>query len=954
MRNSEVGGGGMSEARDRNTVLGILAVQLDFVAQDVMLRAAQDWLDDRTRPLGDLLVERKLLTTHQRHLLEPLVDEYLQQHTDGRSLSIDSVPGSQSIRAALETRQTDQRLEATVDTDELGATAAPNALAPSARAAESDVAADRQPSETDPNKPDDPTCPLGGPADPTGTSTRTGQQAGNRFIIEGLHAMGGLGAIYRAEDQEFGRAVAVKEMQARHRENPTLQSRFLWEAKINARLQHPGIVPVFSLGKFADGLPFYAMRFVEGESFDKAIQRFHSAATAKNAGQRALELRRLLGHFVDLCNAMAYAHSQGIIHRDLKPANVMLGKFGETLLIDWGLAKSIQDDGEATVDRLNVAHEDDSEFTQLGAVIGTPAYMSPEQARGDGTKVGPAADIYSLGATLFILLTGRRSVASKNVTELLQRVTEGTIEAPSAVNSDVPRPLEAICLKAMSLSPEDRYDSAGALADDIERWLADEPTQAYAEPLRDRIGRAIRHHRAAVTGLAALMLTTIIALGIFNAVSRHQNRLLREARDTAQDNLNIANSENARAEQNLEDLRQTAFELQSTAEGVLARTPGAEGERMAMTDLLVEVCEKMRRQRPNDSGLQQDLAMAYRIKGNLQRVFNHREAAEQLYRKSLALTEDLVTADPNNRHNRDRLAETLRERSHLYKSIGDLQKAIDDLSRASQIVTELLTDDPTSPAYRRTAATIRQSLADVQFDFGLADAATSNIAFAVTTLTALVDDPHSIPTDQPALLLALNRQGEMLRQGGDLKGSTSALQIALKKARDASGDGDNNTQHSLARILLDLGQTEALDPQQLDDANRRFDEAIAIWTQLSKAFPSIAFYQRYRIAALTAQAELRIKSGDTEQAIATLEQSRQQLEPIVKQVPKIIAYRSTLVDVLIGMAHAALATGKTDHAKSLYAEAIGHMEQITAQTPQNVTAQQKLEQLRDELKAISP
>ncbi len=944
----------MSEARDRNTVLGTLAVQLDFVAQDVMLRAAQDWLDDRARPLGDLLVERHLLTARQRQLLEPLVDEYLQHHTDERPLSIDSLPGSQSIRTAFETRQTDERLEATVDIDELGATTDPNALAQSARAAAGEAAADRHPSETDHDGPDDPTCPLEGPPDPTGTTTRTGQQAGDRYVIERMHAMGGLGAIYRAEDQEFGRCVAVKEMQARHRENPTLQSRFLWEAKINARLQHPGIVPVFSLGKFADGLPFYAMRFVEGESFDKAIRRFHTTATTKNAGQRALELRRLLGHFIDLCNAMAYAHSQGIIHRDLKPANVMLGKFGETLLIDWGLAKSIQDDGEATVDRLHTAHEDDLEFTQFGAVIGTPAYMSPEQARGDGKNVGPAADIYALGATLFMLLTGRRSVANKNVTEMLQRVTEGTIEAPTTINSAVPRPLEAICLKAMSLLPVDRYESAEALANDIERWLADEPTQAYAEPLRDRIGRAIRRHRAAVTGLAALMLTAIIALGIFNAVSRHQNQLLREARDTAQNNLEIANSENARAEQNLADLRQTAFELQSTAEGVLARTPGAEGERMAMTDLLVEVCEKMRRQRPKDAGLQQDLAMAYRIKGNLQRVFNHREAAETLYRKSLALTENLVTADSNNRRNCDRLAETLRERSHLYKSVGDLQKAVDDLSRAGQIATELLTDDPTSPAYQRTAATIRQSLAELQFEIGLTDAATSNIAFAVRTLTALVDGPHSISTDQPALLLALGWQGGMLRQGGDLKGSSSALQIALTQARAASGDGDNNTQHSLARILLNLGQTEALDSQQLDEADSRFEEAIAIWTRLSKAFPSIAFYQRYRIAALTAQAEVRIKSGDTEQAITTLEQSRQQLKLIVKQVPKMIAYRNVLVDVLTALSHASLAIDKADEAKTLFAEAIAHMEQIAAQSPQSVTVQQKLEQLRDELGAISP
>ena len=157
---------------------------------------------------------------------------------------------------------------------------------------------------------------------------------------------------------------------------------------------------------------------------------------------------------------------------------------------------------------------------------------------------------------------------------MLQCVSEGKIESAVAVNPNVPRPLDAICRRAMALKPEDRYPSAQDLATDVERWLADEPTDAYPEPLRDRLGRAVRRHRAAVVGLGVLMLTTIVAMGIFGGVRQRQNRLLREARDTATENLAIAKAENARAEQNLADLRQTAFELQETAEGILARTPG--------------------------------------------------------------------------------------------------------------------------------------------------------------------------------------------------------------------------------------------------------------------------------------------------------------------------------------------------------------------------------------------
>ncbi len=538
----------MVDLGDRDIIFGILAVQLGFARRETLADAVKAWSQDRTRSLGDVVVEHQVVSSHQRQLLEPLADEHLAFHGNDSSLSVERLGGGEFMQTVLETLGADRSTEETIDGAEMAATMDP--VAPD----ETAVHANSPPAES--------------------LDVRTGQLAGERYEIERLHAKGGLGAVYRADDKEFGRPVAVKEMQARHQHNPTLRARFLLEAEINARLQHPGIVPVFSLGNFSDGRPFYAMRFVEGESFDCAIRRFHKAAASKSSGQKALELRQLLGHFVDLCNAIAYAHSQGVLHRDLKPANIMLGKFGETLLIDWGLAKSIGDDTAPAVSGVAGQGEGDSEFTRFGAVIGTPAYMSPEQARGDVDRVGPAADVYGLGATLFALLTGRNAVAKNDISQMLQSVSEGKIESAVAVNPNVPRPLDAICRKAMALKPEDRYLSAQELATDVERWLADEPTTAYPEPLRDRLGRGVRRHRAAVVGLGVLMLTTIVALGIFNGVSHRQNRLLREARDTATANLAKATAENARAEQNLADLRQTAFELQATAEGVLARTAG--------------------------------------------------------------------------------------------------------------------------------------------------------------------------------------------------------------------------------------------------------------------------------------------------------------------------------------------------------------------------------------------
>jgi serine/threonine protein kinase len=195
------------------------------------------------------------------------------------------------------------------------------------------------------------------------------------------------------------------------------------------------------------------MRFIEGESLKDAIDRFHRAdqQPGRDAGERALALRELLGRFVAVCNTVAYAHSRGIIHRDLKPANIMLGKYGETLVVDWGLARPVErsDEDRAGGEQTLVPTPDDGEGgTRTGQALGTPAYMSPEQAVGDWAAVGPASDVYSLGAVLYCLLTGKAPFAGNDMREVLRRVRAGDFPRPAQLKPGVPRPLEAVCLKA--------------------------------------------------------------------------------------------------------------------------------------------------------------------------------------------------------------------------------------------------------------------------------------------------------------------------------------------------------------------------------------------------------------------------------------------------------------------------------------------------------------------------
>ncbi|GEM_PF-3189152 len=361
-----------------------------------------------------------------------------------------------------------------------------------------------------------------------GTPVRGARVSGeSRFRILNAHAKGGLGEVFVAQDDELERHVALKEIQGRYAFDRDKQARFLREARITGNLEHPGIIPVYGLGHYEDGRPYYAMRFIKGETLRDAIQRFHHMDDSENR-QAGLELRKLLNRFIDVCNAIEYAHSRNVIHRDIKPSNVMLGEYGESLVVDWGLAKVAADTGSADTNSQpdsSVYHQPaDMRETMMGSTVGTPAYMAPEQAAGDQHRMGTAADIYSLGATLYELLAGKPSVSDKNAYLVLEKVQRGDFPPPRAVNPSIPQPLEAICLRAMALQPEDRYSSAGALAEDVEHWLGDEPVGAHQESFIERAGRWVRRHRSTtVAGAGALILVGIVSIAAALLVGRARN-----------------------------------------------------------------------------------------------------------------------------------------------------------------------------------------------------------------------------------------------------------------------------------------------------------------------------------------------------------------------------------------------------------------------------------------------
>ncbi len=316
---------------------------------------------------------------------------------------------------------------------------------------------------------------------------------GERFRVVRSHARGGLGEVFLAVDTELDREVALKELQAYHAHDAQSQARFVREAKIAGMLEHPGIVPVYGLGRHADGRPYYAMRFIEGETLKHAIERFHGThGGPRDPGERELAFRRLLRSFIDACNAVAYAHSRGVVHRDLKPENIMLGRFGETLVVDWGVAKLIAEAASEPAGSLQIdAPGAELSLTRPGSAIGTPQYMSPEQASGDLMRVLQASDVYGLGATLYCLLVGHGPFPSGDVAEVLQRVSRGVFPAPWRLRRSIDAKLEAICLKAMAVKPDSRHATALELAGEIEVWLAEVSYRSEQERALDEVKRSL-------------------------------------------------------------------------------------------------------------------------------------------------------------------------------------------------------------------------------------------------------------------------------------------------------------------------------------------------------------------------------------------------------------------------------------------------------------------------------
>ena len=495
---------------------------------------------------------------------------------------------------------------------------------------------------------------------------------GGRYKVLRAFAKGGLGQVSVAHDAEINRDVALKELQDKFLENTDLVERFKMEAEITGRLEHPGVVPVYGQGAMDNGNPYYVMRFVRGVEFQEEIDQFHSRyEEGPLEGEKRLQFISLIRHFVNVCNTIEYAHSRGIIHRDIKPSNVMLGKYGETFVVDWGLAKPVDSEEEISfADKPSLLPSSGSNVmpTQYGSTVGTPAFMPPEQASGELAHVSNQSDVYSLGATFYYLLTGKPPTEGVDLVSIIASVIDGEIKPPRDVAPWVPKPLQAICLKSLALVPRQRYESPIKLVEDLENWLADEPVEAYPDNFVQRTARWFRRHKAfAFTSLTALILVTTVSIVATMMVNRarvaeaeqknlameatkraeteaEKNRLLAESEKTAKE---LAELRRIDAMDNFRKARQVVDTALTGISEIIEYYPGVQRAREGLLRSVAREYEEFAAEQGEDLEIQIERVRAYLRLGDVREALGELGEAGQAYQNAVRAIEEINKQDAN-------------------------------------------------------------------------------------------------------------------------------------------------------------------------------------------------------------------------------------------------------------------------------------------------------------------
>jgi serine/threonine-protein kinase len=722
------------------------------------------------------------------------------------------------------------------------------------------------------------------------------------------------------------------------------------------------------------------MRFIKGDSLKEAIEHFHRVVsqTSDPAG-RSLALHKLLRRFTDVCNAIDYAHSRGVLHRDIKPGNVIVGKYGETLVVDWGLAKPLgrvepgQESGERT---LVPSSASGSAETLPGSALGTPAYISPEQASGEPDRLGPRSDVYSLGATLYCLLTGRPPHEGDDIGEVLRKVQRGDFVPPRSIDPALDPALEAVCKKAMALETEDRYATCRALADDVDRWMADEPVSAWSEPLSRRARRWAWRNRTAVTSLAAAVLVALAGTAAVLAVQTQANGQLQEANrelmsangrvTKANADLKLANErEKQRFDLAMEAIKlfhgevgddlvlkadqfkplrdkllRGALDFYGKLEGLLKDQPDR-GSRGAMGDAYFElggltskigdkpaalaahrkglaVRRELASEPAADAGAHGDVATSLHAVASLLNETGNSAEALARYEEARDLLEGLPLLGPGSDGRRALLGTVYQGAGIVQTSAGKTAAAMSALQRSVEILTRLADDNPAVTDVRSRMADSHISIGVLQLHTGKPGEALESYRRSVAILQKLADDNPAVTGFRNLLASSQSNIGILQWQTGKpveaLEWFRRALAIRQKLADD--NPAVTGFRSRLASTHNNIGVLQS-ETGKLVEALETYRRAMAIQQKLADDNPAVTDFQSRLADSHMNSGWLLVQNGRAVEAVSEFAREEAIRTKLSEENPSVPYYRDRLANCQTITATALLRLGRPAPARAL-------------------------------------
>jgi serine/threonine protein kinase len=892
---------------DRNLLFGVLALLTDAVSRDQFVEACTSWSARKHVSMGDLLVERGWLTPADRANVEMVLERKLKKHQGDTKAGLAEVAGD-SVRQSL------------------FAIGDPEVQQSLAAVAVAGTVIDRRTADYQ---------PLGR----------------SRYTLARLHAKGGIGQVWVARDADLGREVALKELLGDHGENPALISRFLEEAKITGQLEHPNIVPVYELASPAGptASPFYTMRFVRGRTLAAAIRDYHRKRLAGEAGP--VELRELLGHYVAVCNALAYAHSRGVLHRDLKPGNIVLGDYGEAIVLDWGLAKiKGSQDRQTTLLPVTVPNESARDATMQGQVLGTPAYMSPEQAEGRLDLIDERSDIYGLGAILYEILAGEPPFSGPETANVLSQVIHEPPVPPRQRVPATPRALEAICLQALAKKPADRYRSAKELAADVQRWMADEPVSAWPEPLRLRAGRWARRHRSFVASAAVLLLSAVAALSAGTILLSQANARTKEQRDLAEANFVEAQraGEDARKSAERAELALTAeaSARQQTRKALDEMSSQVIADWLSQKDLKLDAAQEKflnnslayYQSFAEEAGDNEDVrwgaADAHLRIGDIDLKLSRLADAEKANRKAIDAFAALAKDYPDRPRYPAKEATAYSNLAMILWETGKPKESETAHLQSLSLRQKLTKAYPDQAEYHQDLGNSYKALAVVYASTRRPNEADDSYRKALAELETLVKQLPAEKAYRSSLATVRASWAVELSDRGRLKEAeaTDREALAMRRQLVAESPDQPNYRHDLAKSYNSLGRT-LKDMGRNKEAEEADREDLALCKQLAADYPSIAVYRDSLAAAYQHLGILYAGTGRTKDAEPVFRDSLAVRKQLAADFPSSVNFRVGLTYSLNNLGVFLYTTGRSKEAEALYREAIDITRRLADASP---------------------